>query len=460
MEIKNNYTMGIRPVRPYRINALPSAAELHALLLREEGIDVPVSEDVHALSQRRRVGGKYIPNSIAVQPCEGFDALPDGNPSDRTIRRYMNFAKGGAGLIWFEGCGVSNDGKDSPCQLTMNQENIPAMQKLIREMDAVATQRFGADHKPYKVLQISHSGRKSTDASWTPKPIVGSHNPFFDCTQRGTIIIADDAYIEQQIEHYIQTAENAMLAGFDGIDIKICHGYFLSSLMNAFIREGKYGGCFENRVRAILEITDGIRKRCGSGIDLCYRINAYDAVPYPHGWGMKKVAGLMEPDLDEPIRLLCLLCDHGLVMANISTSDSRFSPYGDGLFAKTRGIAPNPYQGEYALLNATREIKQAVPELTYIGTGMAWFEKYSGNVAAGCIEQDYFDIAGFGRAALIDPEFASALLTNGSLATDRICRLCDCCHELSMKGYGCAGCVANPDENYAELYRTNVLGRK
>ena len=38
----------------------------------------------------------------------------------------------------------------------------------------------------------------------------------------------------------------AIKAGFDGIDIKSCHGYLLQELLSAFARGGKYGGAFEN----------------------------------------------------------------------------------------------------------------------------------------------------------------------------------------------------------------------
>jgi len=39
---------------------------------------------------------------MAVQPMEGFDADPDGSPSELTFRRYKRFAQGGSGIIWFE----------------------------------------------------------------------------------------------------------------------------------------------------------------------------------------------------------------------------------------------------------------------------------------------------------------------------------------------------------------------
>jgi NADPH2 dehydrogenase len=47
-------------------------------------------------------GGVKIGNRIAVNPMEGWDGTPDGNPSELTFRRWQNFGRSGAKLIW--GC--------------------------------------------------------------------------------------------------------------------------------------------------------------------------------------------------------------------------------------------------------------------------------------------------------------------------------------------------------------------
>lgn len=247
-----------------------------------------------------------------------------------------------------------------------------------------------------------------------------------------------------------------MEAGFDGVDMKICHSYILSDLMGAFTRPGKYGGSFENRVRAILDIVDGIRKRCGDNLDICVRMNAYDAIPYPYGWGMVQKGGVMAPDLAEPIRLLKILRDKGVKIANISTSASRYLPFGEGLYAQRNGAEINPYPGVYFLLDSTKKLKEAVPELLYVGTGLSWFEKFCGHVGAGCIKQGWFDIAGFGRQALAYPDYAKDLLTKGTLDIKNVCLLCDKCHELSMVGHTHVGCVMRDKEHYLDLYRKKV----
>lgn len=454
--MQKEFTIGANVQRPYGINQMLGAQEL-ADCLKKDGINIPIADHLDMLETKRMIGNKVIPNSIGIHPCEGFDASTQGDVSDLTIRRYRRYAEGGAGLIWFESFGIGSEGKDSPCQLTMLKENIPGVKALLEQTDAAAMNQYGTEHRPYKVIQLNHSGRRSVDLHGERKPICGWQSPVFDEMVFGDIPVADDEYIEMVIQQYIDAAENAMSAGFDGVDLKACHGYLLSDLMCAFERPGKYGGSFENRVRAIIEIVDGIRKKCGDNLDICIRMNAYDAIPYPYGWGMVKEAGVMQPDLTEPIALLKLLSAKGVKMMNITTHTPRFAPFGEGLSAQFNGKKVKPYYGVACLLNATKELRTAVPDMLYVATGLSWFEKYSVNVGAGGIEQGWFDIAGFGRQALAYPDFAKDIIIHKTLNEDKLCVLCDKCHELSMKGHTMVGCVIRDPEIYLPLYKEKVL---
>ena len=158
----------------------------------------------------------------------------------------------------------------------------------------------------------------------------------------GKLEIATDEKIEQIVEGFIRGAEMAAEAGFDSVDVKVCHEYILRELLSAFTRPGKYGGSFENRTRALFDIIHGIRKRVGSGLDICVRLNAYDCVPYPYGWGMIKEEGVMKPDLTEPIELCKMLVAEDVDLINLSTMMPRYSPYGSGLMAEHDQSVINP----------------------------------------------------------------------------------------------------------------------
>jgi len=60
------------------------------------------------------------------------------------------------------------------------------------------------------------------------------------------------------VEAYRQGAENAKLAGFDGVEIHGANGYLLDQFLQDSTnqRTDQYGGTIENRARLMLEVTD------------------------------------------------------------------------------------------------------------------------------------------------------------------------------------------------------------
>src|SRR5690606_15844306 len=64
------------------------------------------------------LGGRTLRNRLAVQPMEGWDGTPDGLPTERTLRRWRNFGRSGAALVWGgEAFAVRPDGRANPNQL-------------------------------------------------------------------------------------------------------------------------------------------------------------------------------------------------------------------------------------------------------------------------------------------------------------------------------------------------------
>ena len=56
--------------------------------------------------------GKVIGNRFAILPMEGWDGTADGNPTELTARRWENFGRSGAKLIWGgEAVAVRHDGR-------------------------------------------------------------------------------------------------------------------------------------------------------------------------------------------------------------------------------------------------------------------------------------------------------------------------------------------------------------
>jgi N-ethylmaleimide reductase len=68
------------------------------------------------------------------------------------------------------------------------------------------------------------------------------------------------------VEDYRRAAENALKAGFDGVEVHAANGY----LLDQFLRDGAnkrtdaYGGSVENRVRLVDEVVQAVAEVCGA----------------------------------------------------------------------------------------------------------------------------------------------------------------------------------------------------
>ncbi len=423
--------------------------EAFAAMLRDHGMDLPVEESMTALREPLEVEGKTIPNRICFQPLEGYDSRDDGSPSELVYRRYRRFARSGAGLIWFESAAVAADGKSNPNQMMLSPGRIDDFGKLLEEMDRISLEQSG--FRQYKVLQLTHSGRVSRDGEWNPRPLAARRQ----ATDSDDIVQASDERIFRLIEETVSHAMMAEKAGFDAVDIKACHGYFLGELLSAFEREGEFGGNFENRTKALLAIVDGIRNKAGSSLAITVRLNAYDSVPYPYGWGLKQEGGTLVPDLSEPVRLCSILRDKGVRIIDISASQPR-----QHLFGEPVDEAVAPFADARDMLMAAKENKSRVPGLSFVCSGLSQFRQFGPAIGAGGIRDGWFDFAGFGRQALAYPEFARTALAGQIPEPDKCCILCNSCFKLMYPGLSAAGCVVRDPDPYASFYRKNVLKKE
>ena len=194
-------------VKPYHFSQMKSLADF-SRTMGADGLDFPVSENLDILNQPYTLYGKTVPNRMGIQPLEGFDGLPNGAPSDLIFRRYHRYAAGGSGLIWYESIAISDDGRCNPLQMVINDETVPEIKRLIQESNAAAAQAMGSHHIPYNIVQLTHSGRRSTNKNWEPTPLAATRNPYMDDHnaidgRSGPLEVATDEKIEEIVEGFI-----------------------------------------------------------------------------------------------------------------------------------------------------------------------------------------------------------------------------------------------------------------
>lgn len=426
-------------------------------------------------------GGMRIGNRWAAQPMEGWDGLPDGSPGELTFRRWRHFGQSGAKLIWGgEAVAVNFAARANPNQLVLTKETRGAFETLRKTLLDAHLERFGTLEGLVDGLQLTHSGRFSRpNEKDRPEPRAAFRHPILD---RRVGVESDqqvltDSEIEGIIEDFIAAARLVSELGFRFVDIKHCHGYLLHELLAAHTRPGQYGGSFENRTRALREITAGVRRQA-PGLEIGVRVSLFDlvpfrpdpalskgkvlgpgvpedtssALPYLYGFGVSP-HDPTQPDLSEGRKLLLLLRELGIRLVNFSAGSPYYNPHiqRPALYPPSDGYQPpeDPLLGVARQLRVVRDMKKEFPELRIVGSALSYLQDYLPQVAQALVREGWMDSVGIGRMLLSYWDLPADTLEKGKLERKRICRSFSDCTTAPRNGL-VSGCYPL-DRHYAAL---------
>ena len=392
--------------------------------------------------------GVTLKNSLSVQPLEGQDAGPDGAPGPYTRHRYQRFFESGAGLVWAESIALQEDGLSGPHALLLTESNLDAYKRFVDELKN--------EHPDVTfIAQLTHAGRFAQPHG-KPEAKIATFNPHYDGRVKlpADYPVVDDEYLDRVSESFVRGAELCRQAGFDGVDVKACHGYLFSELLSARSRDGRYGGSFENRTRMTTQTIRAIKQEQGSGFVVASRICHADTVPYPYGFGMKEDRSLAY-DPTETLQLVEALHDAGVNLVNVSvgrvTVNPAFWPEGAEIPRDSNeDLFDRFFQG-------ARLLTEAFPDMRFVGSGFTLLRENAPGVAAGALASGAVSIAGFGRMALAYPGFAHDMM-QGTLDEKRLCTVCGNCYKL-LRALEPTGCPTRDQETYLPLLR-QVLGKQ
>lgn len=416
----------------------------------ETGVSLPMGDSLETLARPLSAGNLRVPNRLACQPMEGADGLPDGSPSELTLRRYRRFAEGGSGLIWVEAIAIVEAGRANPRHLWLRDENLDAFKGMVDMMRDAA--RTACGHEITIVAQLTHAGRYSKP--YGPSlPVIAYNNP---CYEKDKPISADRIVTDDELKRleddFGRTAALAYLAGFDGVDVKSCHRYLFNELYSAYGRAGAYGGSFENRTAFLRNCVGRARSVCPAGRLVTTRMNVYDGVPNPYGWGQDK-DDYLKVDLEEPLRLIGGLYGSGMELIDVTMGNPYVNPHVNRPYRRG-GYAPpeHPLKGVERMLTGIGLIQRAYPGLAIMASGLSYLGEAADVVASGIVEQGMASIAGFGRMAFAYPDFAKDVLSGTGMQRSKSCLACTKCTEL-MRAGTVAGCPVRDQDVYLPLYR-------
>ncbi len=407
---------------------------------------LPFTDDISVLATPISLGARTAPNRILYQPMEGCDGTFDGAPDELTIRRYLRFAKGGAGIIWFEATAVVPEGRANPRQMYLNEKNADAFARLIEDTKKTCLAENG--YEPIIVCQLTHSGRYSKP-NGKPEPMISYNKPVYEGNNPlpSSCIVSDD-YLDSLTERYVNSAKLCEAVGFDGADIKACHGYLLSELLNSYLREGRYGGSYENRTRLFMDAVSAVKSACSSDFIISSRFNAYDGYDYPYGIGDSGTVGV--PDFTEAKRIASDLAARGATLLNVTMGN----PYTNNEVNRPtiNATYAAPFDSIKRMIDGAKAVHEAAPNAAVCVSGISYLGDFAPNVTAAGINNGDYQLAGFGRQIFSYPDLARDIVKNGRMEAKNLCLTCGKCTEV-MRAGKTPGCVIYDKDIYLKLYK-------
>lgn len=374
------------------------------------------------LKEPIKIGRLQLKNRLVMSPMGINLGAPLGGVTDDLIAFYEARAQGGIGLIITEvtriegGAGISD-----PCQLAAYRPgDIAELQRLVDAVHRWDTKLF---------IQLQHPGRAASSWLTGIQPVAPSAlaSPLGGEMPRALSL----EECQDMIERFVNAAYIVQAAGADGVELHAAHGYlinqFLSPAMN--FREDKYGGPFENRMRFILEIIEGIKQSCGKDFPISVRINAEEVLS----------GGI---DLKEAAQIARGLEEAGASLINVSC------------YSKAC-IEPGTYPQGWK-----KYMAQGIRDVVSIPVLSVCNIKEPGPAEA-LLKEGICDLIGLGRALLADPDWPQRAFS-GREKEIRTCIGCLVCFDEICK-LRRIRCAVNPltgrERDYANP-KINGAGRR
>ncbi len=411
------------------------------------------------LARPLAIGDRTVGNRWCIHPMEGWDASPDGQPTEILLRRWRHFGESGAKLIWGgEAVAVLPEGRANPNQLSAPACGRAGYGKLLAAVRDAHRAAFGRDDDLVVALQLTHSGRFSRPTSAGRTPRIAYHHPLLDARHgvapNDTGCVLTDGDVERLIDAYVAAARDAAAAGFDMVDLKACHGYLVHEFLSARRRLGPWGGDFAGRTRLLTTLIDRVTAEC-PGLLIGVRLSLFDivpwhmvdghgepypfadALPYDCGFGVDECNPLAF-DLSEPIALLKILRDRGVAAVNLTAGSPYTVPHiqRPAAFPPSDGYPPpeDPLVGVWRQIDAARQAKAAVPDLVMVGSGYTYLQDYLVHAAQAAVAQGWIDSVGLGRMVLSYPGLPADSLAGRPLARGAVCRTFSDCTTAPRHG--------------------------
>lgn len=349
-----------------------------------------------------------------------------GNFDDKTVEYYVRRAEGGAAMLLTNVIATEEIEGHSPSSV-LNEDSFTGYKKLVDRAH---------DYGCKVCIQIMPGSGLGLMAPGRQKPACVSALPLYPGSEMTyeALTIEEIKFIQGEV---MKTVALAKKAGADAVEVHAYGGYLTDKFMTPRWnkRTDEYGGCFENRMRFLNEIIDGIKAEVGNDFPMIVKFTPCHYLPQEAGYR----------SIEEGIEIAKMLEQKGVHALHIDV----------GCHDNWYLAMPPVYQQEAVLqLSASRKIKE-VTSLPIISNGRL----SDTDKAETALENGYIDIVGVGRGFLADPDFPNKIMEHKN---DEI-RSCIYCNEGCIKSV-CEGahirCAVNPMAGFETLMVLNKAEEK
>lgn len=195
-----------------------------------------------------QVGRHTFKNRVVMSSMSMYNHSLDGVLSPVTFDHYVARAVGGVGAIVVESTAVQAKAGTSPVDLGLfTDEQEAALAKLVDKVHSYGT-KIG--------IQLNHAGRKARgfDVAHAPSALQ------FDAEHPMPVAMTV-ADIETVVASFVASAQRAVRAGFDFVEVHAAHGFLLNQFLSPLTnhRNDEFGGSVENRYRFLGKVLKAIK---------------------------------------------------------------------------------------------------------------------------------------------------------------------------------------------------------
>jgi len=368
------------------------------------------------LFQPIKVGGTWLKNRIIMPSMATNFSSKDGSFTRKHYGYYVERARGGVGLIITEAMpvrfpyGANQDRFGSIIDGKQNQEWYEVNESIHSFGAKIIAQIYDAGF-------LAFSGKGPEAQALCPIEYAGAK-------------AVSKEEIVQLKAAFVNAAKNAVMAGFDGVELHASHMYiineFLSPITNQ--RTDEYGGSIENRFRLLGELIGEIKAVVPASFIVSVRLAMIDLIP-----------GGITIEMGQEYAKMCEAA--GADMLNISM----------GFYTKMYEGAETQWEPEGVRVYQAEAAKKVV-NIPVCAVGKLRSPDY----VASLVEDGVVDMVVLGRNLICDPQWPNKVM----LGKENEIRGCLNCLE------GCMGqfvlensirCVINPWVGFEDMIRESSI---